>query len=816
MSEITRQDLISDDALEAPAILTKELEKLLVVVGQVKTSSKEIGQGIGGAGLKQSKEDTNKLTEEMRVLATVSKQIKTETAKQSDEYQKQATILKDLKEQQKQRNALGDKEAINVRAATSSIKELEAALKANRAAYAALRTEEERNTKTGKDLSKAIEEQYNEVVNLNKGMGVHKDTVGNYEGALKGLKSELKAAKNEMVGIAATMGESSKEFIAASQRAGELQDRMNAVSEATKDLSGGSGFEKASAQSKRFTEQLSAGDFQGATASIKSLATTIRGMTFKEAIAGLGGFGSAMASLGKALLTNPIFLMGAAIAALVIAFNYFKEQGEKLTLSTIERLDREEKALQSRYDLEIRLAGIARKETTDLEIAKNEEFIKLQKEKFEAINNLSRVQYALATNLFFTEKSFNEKRSKQNQEIKDSIVAAENEITVLKAAAKQKEIDDAKRVTDKLIEDAKQRASKFKALLTEMLASEEGDVGAFNVEIFTEEMGQKTIDQLNATFNSTKQVINQAFDDELAIKAKHDADMLKTDQDYAENRRALFISQVKEVSNSLGQAYQIYSQFSQAINLLQNNQSQQRILNIESEINKERERAANEILIAGGNAEAKARIEAQSALRIEALERKRRQEQRQAAIRARDAAIIDAAVKTALAILNQLSTGDVYTAIPRAIAVGALGAIQIAAINAQPIPQYFKGTENHPGGLAMVGERGEELMVMPSGDVRLSPATATVLDLPRGTEVIPNEETMKMLAMAGISRPEISESRSDDRLLKELRSLKEVTAKNKPSNPKLTRNMATVYESRKVSETMTNKVRALSMGDFGL
>ncbi|MFN8692822.1 MAG: hypothetical protein ACK5XX_00235, partial [Holosporales bacterium] len=559
MSEITRQDLISDDALEAPAILTKELEKLLVVVGQVKTSSKEIGQGIGGAGLKQSKEDTNKLTEEMRVLATVSKQIKTETAKQSDEYQKQATILKDLKEQQKQRNALGDKEAINVRAATSSIKELEAALKANRAAYAALRTEEERNTKTGKDLSKAIEEQYNEVVKLNKGMGVHKDTVGNYEGALTGLKAELKAARGEMVAIADTLGQSSKEYQDAARRAGEIGDKIADAKDEAKAFQGDTSLENLGTRFGMLGEKVRNLDFKGAAVQIKGIAELAKQMTFKEAIAGLGGFGSAMASLGKALLTNPIFLMGAAIAALVIAFNYFKEQGEKLTISTIERLDREEKALQSRYDLEIRLAGIARKETTDLEIKKNEEFIKLQKEKFEAINSLSRVQYALATNLFFTEKSFNEKRSKQNQEIKDSIVAAENEITVLKAAAKQKEIDDAKRVTDKLIEDAKQRASKFKALLTEMLASEEGDVGAFNVEIFTEEMGQKTIDQLNATFNSTKQVINKAFDDELAIKAKHDANMLKTDQAYAENRRALFYAQVKEVSDALGQAYSVYS-----------------------------------------------------------------------------------------------------------------------------------------------------------------------------------------------------------------------------------------------------------------
>jgi hypothetical protein len=811
MSEITRQDLISDDALEAPAILTKELEKLLVVVGQVKTSSKEIGQGIGGAGLKQSKEDTNKLTEEMRVLATVSKQIKTETAKQSDEYQKQATILKDLKEQQKQRNALGDKEAINVRAATSSIKELEAALKANRAAYAALRTEEERNTKTGKDLSKAIEEQYNEVVKLNKGMGVHKDTVGNYEGALTGLKAELKAARGEMVAIADTLGQSSKEYQDAARRAGEIGDKIADAKDEAKAFQGDTSLENLGTRFGMLGEKVRNLDFRGAAVQIKGIAELAKQMTFKEAIAGLGGFGSALGQLGKALLTNPIFLIAGAIAAAIIAFKYFEAQAEKLTTSMIERSKREMDALTKRYDHEIKLMEIAHGDATELELEKQRAIIKTAETAIKSAGDIMKIDYLAslaARSIVFT---VNEEKMSKLKEFNEAKKSAENEIELIEARRKQKQIDDAKDITDKLIKEGQERIKKIKALIAEEEADQALD---YNVSIIYDDtvadFSPKVLDQLDDLLGKTKNILDQAWNQELNEKAKHDADMLKTDQAYAENRRALFISQVKEVSNSLGQAYQIYSQFSQAVNLLQNNQSQQRILNIESEINKERERAANEILIAGGNAEAKAKIEAQSALRIEALERKRRQEQRQVAIRQRDADIIDATIKGIQATLAGLVKGGP----PLAAVYAALAAVQVAAISSKPIPQYFKGTENHPGGLAIVGERGEELMVMPSGDVRLSPATATVLDLPRGTEVIPNEETMKMLAMAGISRPERSESRSDDRLLKELRSLKEITAKNKPSNPKLTRNMATVYESRKVGENLTKKVRSLSMGDW--
>ncbi len=378
---------------------------------------------------------------------------------------------------------------------------------------------------------------------------------------------------------------------------------------------------------------------------------------------------------------------------------------------------------------------------------------------------------------------------------------------------KQKQIDDAKEVTDKLIKEGQERIKKIKALLAE----EEADIDPFNTIIFGDEKtSQAILDQLDDLFGKTKNVIDQAYNQELQDKAAHDANLLKSDLSYHENRRALLRQQVVEIRDGLSEANGYYQQFSSAILNLSNALTAQRIVDIDSEINKERERANNEIILAGGNAEAKARIQAQSDLRVQALEKKKRKEERDAAEQARTLGVISGVIKTALAVLNQLSSGDPYTAFARAAAAGAIGAIEVAAIASQQIPRYEVGTKNHPGGRAIVGEKGAELMVMPSGNLQLSPSHATVVDLPRGTEVIPNIETMRMLAMAGISRPEMMESRKDNRLLNELKELKDITAKNKPRNTNLTRNMATVYESRKVNDTMTKKVRALSMGDFGL
>ena len=62
-------------------------------------------------------------------------------------------------------------------------------------------------------------------------------------------------------------------------------------------------------------------------------------------------------------------------------------------------------------------------------------------------------------------------------------------------------------------------------------------------------------------------------------------------------------------------------------------------------------------------------------------------------------------------------------------------------------PQYAKGTKGkgHKGGIAMIGEEGRELVKLPDGRSFVSPDSHTVLDLPKGSHVIPNPITEKIL-----------------------------------------------------------------------
>ncbi|MED3779405.1 tape measure protein [Heyndrickxia sporothermodurans] len=69
-------------------------------------------------------------------------------------------------------------------------------------------------------------------------------------------------------------------------------------------------------------------------------------------------------------------------------------------------------------------------------------------------------------------------------------------------------------------------------------------------------------------------------------------------------------------------------------------------------------------------------------------------------------------------------------------------------INEWDVPQYAKGTKGHPGGPAILGDGGgPELFRTPSGFVGMSPGTDTLMNLPKGTQVIPHKQTQELINM---------------------------------------------------------------------
>jgi hypothetical protein len=70
-----------------------------------------------------------------------------------------------------------------------------------------------------------------------------------------------------------------------------------------------------------------------------------------------------------------------------------------------------------------------------------------------------------------------------------------------------------------------------------------------------------------------------------------------------------------------------------------------------------------------------------------------------------------------------------------------IGAAQIAAVAARPIPKYAEGTGSHKGGLAILGDGKEhELVIEPNKKPYWSANTDTVYNLPKHTQVIPESK----------------------------------------------------------------------------
>jgi len=116
---------------------------------------------------------------------------------------------------------------------------------------------------------------------------------------------------------------------------------------------------------------------------------------------------------------------------------------------------------------------------------------------------------------------------------------------------------------------------------------------------------------------------------------------------------------------------------------------------------------------------------------------------------------------------------------PLAALVAAIAAAQVGFVLAQPVPEFAEGTKGKPfkGGKAMVGERGVEKVVTESGKVYFTPPTATLVDLPKGSHVIPNHAlskqeiywgSMQSGRQAGNGSPVVGEIRELGSILKGL------------------------------------------------
>ena len=145
----------------------------------------------------------------------------------------------------------------------------------------------------------------------------------------------------------------------------------------------------------------------------------------------------------------------------------------------------------------------------------------------------------------------------------------------------------------------------------------------------------------------------------------------------------------------------------------------------------------------------KRRLEAQTEAQRKRIDRDRIKAARKKAQSDKASDIANIITGTAAAVVAALGAKPYG---PQNIALasftGAIGLANLARAAAAPLPQFAKGTNSAPGGLAVVSERGQELVIEPSGKKYLTPATESIINLPKGSKVIPNDELMKSVEQA--------------------------------------------------------------------
>lgn len=222
---------------------------------------------------------------------------------------------------------------------------------------------------------------------------------------------------------------------------------------------------------------------------------------------------------------------------------------------------------------------------------------------------------------------------------------------------------------------------------------------------------------------------------EIALNEKVRDSEIKAAED-AENAWRKKLDSISEKIQTVGEILNSFSELSSAI-------FDRKIQEIEEEQEANEKAGDEEIarierleevgVITKEDAEARKReAEKRTAQKEEELAKKKAELQEKQAKWDKANSINQAIIATALGVTQALPN------LVLAAIVSAMGAVQLATIMAQPIPKYAKGTDNHPGGLAIVGDGGKNEAILTDKGTYITPSVPTLVDIPQRAVVIPD------------------------------------------------------------------------------
>ena len=348
-------------------------------------------------------------------------------------------------------------------------------------------------------------------------------------------------------------------------------------------------------------------------------------------------------------------------------------------------------------------------------------------------------------------KKFDEERFKV---IVDAYKRVEQEASA--GLALQEKINNqiTKSEEERAAKSAKYAAEKEKQLQAEIKYKEwlanidKGSIKSLEAEAAKEQAMRDTFLKKLGMDKASELKLSQGFDE--AIAKSREAINARI---AGSNERSLGLFK-ENAAATVSEVSEIYNQFAGNISTLFSNISAGNIQDLDMEQRANKTKLDADLLAAGDNEARKKQLKDRAARDDAKIEAQKLVIKQRTARFDKAISLVGAALNTARGITSALAMYPPN--IPLAIIVGALGAIQLASIAAQPIPKYFVGTEDAAGGAAWVGERGTELVKTPDGVSFLTPDKPTLMNIPKGSKISTHDETMKELAKAGMRSTDVT------------------------------------------------------------
>lgn len=226
------------------------------------------------------------------------------------------------------------------------------------------------------------------------------------------------------------------------------------------------------------------------------------------------------------------------------------------------------------------------------------------------------------------------------------------------------------------------------------------------------------------------------------------------------------IDKFQMLANGGKLAYQDFADFaSQTANAITENYK----MNLDQQLTNLEKQKEAELKAVGNNQAAQDAINKKYAKEEAILKRKQAKADR-------DNAVFQVLINTSQAVQKAVAASPLTFGLPWSAAAAAIGALQVAAILSRPLPQFEKGTENAPEGLALVGEKGKEMVIDPSGKLRIVGEDGPEITYLKGGSKVKTAQKTKEILERAESENILREILMNGRLSADLRTGKEEQA----------------------------------------